>query len=514
MLVISDLFNDVRLVSPANLFSFFGRRIPAYKSLFALLFSLFFTQVLLAQGNVGIGTSNPDNNAVLDITSTSKGVLFPRLSTLQRDAIPDPIPISLTIFNTTTNCLEFYVGSKWHPIACPCEKILSPPAATAGTNVAPYSFTANWQATLGATGYYLDVATDAEFTDILPDYNNLGVGALTSLDIKGLNCAATYYYRVRSYERNCTSDHSNIISVYTRSLSGKQVFAYTGSEQTFVVPCGINSIQVKIWAAGGGGNGGGESGGSGGGGAFVSGTYSTTGGANISVIVGGGGASNRGGGNGTPGATSYGGGGTGFRGVAYNSGSGGGLSAIASGAEYVAVAGGGGGGGSYTSNAVNANRPAGGPGGSISLNGYDGGTSSNAGGRRGSSGGAGGSGSSVLYNGTAGSSGLGGNGRGALNGNSASSFGGGGGGGYPFGGGGGGGSAAGAFTLIGGGGGGSSFTGGSGFSGIHTPAALTSRLASNPPPNTSDTDYVPGVGTGGGANGFNDGGNGLIIISW
>ncbi len=476
-----------------------------------ILLVLLYTQSF-AQGNVGIGTSNPDNNAVLDITSTSKGVLFPRLSTVQRDAIPAPIPTSLTIFNTTTNCLEFYVGATWHPIACPCEQLLPAPTASAATTVGPYSFTANWQSQLGVLGYYLDVSVDTGFDSILPAYNNLAVGSLTTFNITGLDCATTYYYRVRSFDKVCNSENSNIISVYTRSPSGKQVFAYTGANQTFEVPCGINSIQVKIWGAGGGGNGGGESGGSGGAGAYVSGTYSTSGGTVISVIVGGGGASNRGGGNGTQGAAAYGGGGTGFRGVAYNSGSGGGLSGIALGANYIAIAGGGGGGGSYTSNAVNTNRPTGGPGGST-VNGYDGGTATNAGGRSGSNAGTGGTGSSLVLRGGAGATSLGGNGNGALNGASASSFGGGGGGGYT-GGGGGGGSAATVYTYIGGGGGGSSFVGGTGFSGTNTPGVLTSRLASNPPPNTTDTDFIPGVGIGGGANGFNDGGNGLIVISW
>lgn len=38
----------------------------------------------ISGGNVGIGTNSPDSNAILDISSTTKGVLFPRMTTIQR----------------------------------------------------------------------------------------------------------------------------------------------------------------------------------------------------------------------------------------------------------------------------------------------------------------------------------------------------------------------------------------------------------------------------------------------
>jgi len=38
-------------------------------------------------GSVGIGTTAPDASAALDISSTSKGLLLPRLTLAQRDAL-------------------------------------------------------------------------------------------------------------------------------------------------------------------------------------------------------------------------------------------------------------------------------------------------------------------------------------------------------------------------------------------------------------------------------------------
>lgn len=66
-------------------------------------------------GNVGIGTATPNDNAMLEVTSSNKGVLLPRLSTSERDLIPATLANGLLIYNTTQNCFNYYDGSasKW-----------------------------------------------------------------------------------------------------------------------------------------------------------------------------------------------------------------------------------------------------------------------------------------------------------------------------------------------------------------------------------------------------------------
>ncbi|MEN9975863.1 MAG: hypothetical protein RIR36_23 [Bacteroidota bacterium] len=61
---------------------------------------------------VGIGISTPSSSAVLDLTSTSKGFLPPRMTTEERNAISSPVA-GLTIYNTNLNCLETYDGVRW-----------------------------------------------------------------------------------------------------------------------------------------------------------------------------------------------------------------------------------------------------------------------------------------------------------------------------------------------------------------------------------------------------------------
>ena len=67
-----------------------------------------------SQSSMGIAikpdNSAPDPSAILDVSAADKGVLFPRLSNDQRDLL---LPVSgLLIYNTTTNCFEYYYGAE------------------------------------------------------------------------------------------------------------------------------------------------------------------------------------------------------------------------------------------------------------------------------------------------------------------------------------------------------------------------------------------------------------------
>jgi hypothetical protein len=68
--------------------------------------------VTITGGKVGIGIATPDVSASLDITSTTKGLLPPRMDDTARDAIASPAS-GLVIYNTTSNTVEFYNGSTW-----------------------------------------------------------------------------------------------------------------------------------------------------------------------------------------------------------------------------------------------------------------------------------------------------------------------------------------------------------------------------------------------------------------
>jgi len=77
-----------------------------------LLFAFLLMTTASIQAQVGIGTATPAASAQLDVTSTTKGFLPPRMTTAQRDAISGPAS-GLVIFNTTTDGLEFKSSTGW-----------------------------------------------------------------------------------------------------------------------------------------------------------------------------------------------------------------------------------------------------------------------------------------------------------------------------------------------------------------------------------------------------------------
>ncbi len=79
---------------------------------------------LMAQVAISANNSEPDASALLDVISTAQGLLLPRMTTEQRDVISAPAE-GLMIFNTTTNCINFYTGTKWFKICG--NKVALPP---------------------------------------------------------------------------------------------------------------------------------------------------------------------------------------------------------------------------------------------------------------------------------------------------------------------------------------------------------------------------------------------------
>jgi uncharacterized protein (TIGR02145 family) len=61
-----------------------------------------------------IGGANGDASAILDLQSSSKGLLIPRMTSTERSAIASPAA-GLMIYNTTLSCVEINIGSSSSP---------------------------------------------------------------------------------------------------------------------------------------------------------------------------------------------------------------------------------------------------------------------------------------------------------------------------------------------------------------------------------------------------------------
>jgi hypothetical protein len=70
------------------------------------------TNTLTAQVAINTTGATADDASLLDVTSTTKGILIPRMTATERDAIASPVR-GLLVFVTTDNCFYFYNNSSW-----------------------------------------------------------------------------------------------------------------------------------------------------------------------------------------------------------------------------------------------------------------------------------------------------------------------------------------------------------------------------------------------------------------
>lgn len=112
-----------------------------YIKIFVIL--ILFISKGYAQGvKISESPGSPNSSSVLDVESSTKGFLPPRMTSSQRDAIVSPAA-GLRIFNTTTNCENFYNGSSWQALCGQC---------LPGVPVMPGSITGNTTQCASATG--------------------------------------------------------------------------------------------------------------------------------------------------------------------------------------------------------------------------------------------------------------------------------------------------------------------------------------------------------------------------
>ena len=157
-------------------------------------------------GIVAMGTTNPSASAVLDINSTSQGMLVPRMTTVQRDAIASPAN-TLFIFNTSNNRFEVFKST------CSCWIAISD----------------------GGSGVYVAPA------NTMPSINNLNY---TGLFRVGGNPSINYTY---SDADNDGEGSTTIVWEIANDNSGTAIRTHTtGASPTFVLADADRYVRVKV----------------------------------------------------------------------------------------------------------------------------------------------------------------------------------------------------------------------------------------------------------------------------
>ena len=115
-------------------------------------------------GAVGIGTTAPSGSAKLDIKSTTRGLLIPRMTLTQRNAIPSPATGLLLFQTDNTPGFYFYSGSAWTTLKganTSLSNLVSPtsinqvllPNVTNSLDIG--SFSLGWRNIFASHSYYL-----------------------------------------------------------------------------------------------------------------------------------------------------------------------------------------------------------------------------------------------------------------------------------------------------------------------------------------------------------------------
>lgn len=212
------------------------------KTIFTTILAGFISFTAFSQ--VGIGTSNPNSSALLDISSASKGLLLPRVTLSQRNSITPTtgLQVYCTDCGAGPGELQIYNGSSWTNAAGSAASglVFSPPTnvvAVPGTTQALVSFSAP-TATLGApiTSYTV-TASPGGVT---------ATGTSSPIRVYGLSEATAYTFSVVATNSNAASSSSSVSSASITTISSTDTYAKCdGTRETDIVE--LSSSTGKIW---------------------------------------------------------------------------------------------------------------------------------------------------------------------------------------------------------------------------------------------------------------------------
>jgi len=187
-----------------------------------------------ASSQVGIGTTTPDQSSILDISSTTGGLLLPRMNEAQRDGISNPaIGLLIYLIEGSQQCLQVYTGLDWENIYCPSSNTV-PTATNVSINGA-----LNTGQQLTATYMYQDAEADIEDASTFQWYRADDASGTNETPIAG---ATSLNYTLTN------SDEGNYISIGVTPIAATGALIGLETKSSYVgaiAPTSANLLRIN-----------------------------------------------------------------------------------------------------------------------------------------------------------------------------------------------------------------------------------------------------------------------------
>ncbi len=185
------------------------------KSILLFLTLSLFTIQLFSQ-SVGINNNAPDASAILDVKSSAKGLLTPRMTGIQRTAIASPAA-GLLVFDTDTKSFWFYNGTIWSNLSA---------SGIGGSGTGNYLSKFNASNSIGNSQLF-DNGTNVGISTVSP---------FAKLHIKGSADATQLFIDANAAQSNSNplislrrSDGVNLMSIHSDNPFNTFIGLYSGS---------------------------------------------------------------------------------------------------------------------------------------------------------------------------------------------------------------------------------------------------------------------------------------------
>ncbi|TGV01192.1 hypothetical protein [Flavivirga rizhaonensis] len=229
---------------------------------------LLFCTHYYVHAQVGIGTTSPNTSSILDVESTDKGILIPRLDTGAINAIASPAN-GLLVFNTDLNEFQFNFGTSaspnWSKISHSISLKYSNTDTTTNINTAAYTNipifgSVDWNdhlascnvtgntVTLNTSGRYRIVVNISYIVPTISGNSDVRVAVEAQIAINGTptgTIAATGYVRHNSGHTEASLHISEVLNITNGDIISVQTIQSGNSAPAVLRSAGTSNIFIE-----------------------------------------------------------------------------------------------------------------------------------------------------------------------------------------------------------------------------------------------------------------------------